>query len=55
MIGAQEKSMTSGDFVFISLGLLPTSNYTRPWVRYDADDETASRAYFPLLQVCWKC
>jgi len=51
MLAAHRNSMTSGDYVFISLGLLPPDNVQQPWLRHDADDDEAANAYFSLLQV----
>ena len=51
MLAAYDNDMTSGDYVFISLTLLPSGRVTTPWVRHDARDNDAMRAYQPLLEV----
>jgi len=51
MLAAHRNAMTSGDYVFISLGLLPPDNVQQPWLRHDNDDDEAADAYFALLQV----
>jgi len=51
MLSAYDNGMTSGDFVFISLTLLPSERVKTPWVRHDVRDDDAMRAYQPLLEV----
>ena len=51
MLAAFDNGMTSGDYVFISLTLLPSGRVTAPWVRHDARDNDAMKAYQPLLEV----
>jgi len=34
MLAAHRNQMTSGDYVFISLGLLPPDNVQQPWLRH---------------------
>ena len=37
MLGAHRNDMTSGDYVFISLGLLPPDDIQHPWLRNDEE------------------
>jgi len=50
MLAAYDSGMTSGDYVFISLTLLPSERVRTPWIRHDSRDNDAMRAYRPLLE-----
>ena len=52
MMAAARHQMTNGDYVYISVDLLPMNNYTTPWMIGDrATDPIARVAFQPLLQV----
>jgi len=51
MLAANDKDMTSGDYVYILTHLLPPDDLLTPWVMNDSFDDNAKKAYFPLLQV----
>jgi len=50
MLAAYDNDMTSGDYVFISLTLLPSERVRTPWLRHDARDDDAKKAYQSLLE-----
>jgi len=54
MLAAYDNDMTSGDYVYISLTLLPSERVRTPWIRHDSRDDDAMRAYQSLLEVCIK-
>jgi len=51
MLAAYDNDMTSGDYVFIALTLLPSERVLTPWIRHDSRDDDAMKAYQPLLEV----
>ena len=51
MLAAYDNDMTSGDYVYIALTLLPSERVLTPWIRHDDRDEDAMKAYQPLLEV----
>jgi hypothetical protein len=62
MFEAHKQGMTAGDYVFISLALIPPDkvllsifippdNVLQPWVVNDGLDDVARTAFFPLFQV----
>jgi len=51
MLAAYDSDMTSGDYVYIELTLLPSERVLTPWIRHDSRDEDAMKAYQPLLEV----
>ena len=56
MLAAHRHGMTDGDYVFISIDLLPSANYKTFWKSGDPEtDSIAREAFKPLLQVSKTC
>ena len=51
MMAAHAKDMTSGDYVFITVNLLPSENLYTLWETGHPDDIEARQAFQPLIQV----
>ena len=53
MLEAYREGMTNGEFVFMTVNLLPSDNVARRWFEAGKNDnEVARLAFQPVIQVC---